>query len=56
MKKLNKRSQDYKDSQLIQIEQIIASLEGALVVPIFIDQDLTAIIIMGKKESGKVLY
>jgi len=39
---------------LTQLEKIIASLEGALLVPIFIDQNLTAIIVMGKKESGKV--
>ncbi len=50
---IKQRSQDFKDSQLIQIEQIIFFLGGALVVPIFIDQDVTAIIIMGKKESGK---
>ncbi len=50
---VKQRAQDYKDSQLTQLEQIIASLEGELVVPIFIDQNLTAIIVMGKKESGK---
>ena len=51
---IKQKAQDYNDSQLIQIEQIIASFEGALVVPIFIDMDLIAMIIMGKKESGKV--
>jgi signal transduction histidine kinase len=51
---IKQKAQDYKDSQLVKIERIIISLEGALVVPIFIDQDLTAIIVMGKKESGKV--
>jgi len=51
---IKQKSQDYKDPQLTQIEEIIASLKGALIVPIFVDQDLTAIIVMGKKESGKV--
>jgi len=51
---IKQKALDYNDAQLTQIEQIIASLEGALVVPIFIDQNLTAIIVMGKKESGKV--
>jgi signal transduction histidine kinase len=51
---VKQRSQDYKDLELAQITQIISSLEGDLVVPIFIDQNLIAIIIMGKKESGKV--
>jgi len=50
---INQRSLDTNDSILIQVIQIIISLEGALVVPIYIDQDLTAIIVMGKKESGK---
>jgi len=51
---VKQRSQDYKDLELTQIIQIISSFEGDLVVPIFIDQDLTAIIVMGKKESGKL--
>jgi len=51
---IKQRAEDFKDLELAKIEQIISSFEGALVVPIFIDQDLTAIIIMGKKESGKL--
>ena len=51
---VKQRSQDYKDLELTQIAQIISSLEGDLVVPIFIDQNLIAIIVMGKKESGKI--
>jgi signal transduction histidine kinase len=51
---IKQKALDSKDPSLIQIEQIMVSLEGALGVPIFIDQSLTAIIIMGKKESGKV--
>jgi len=48
------KASDSNDLQLTQIKQIIASLEGALLVPIYIDQSLTAIIIMGKKVTGKV--
>ena len=47
------KAQDHKDSDLLQIDKIITSLEGALLVPIFIDQSLTALIVMGKKESRK---
>ncbi len=54
LEEVKQRAKDYKDSQLAQIEQIIVSLEGELVVPIFIDQSLTAFIVMAKKESGKV--
>lgn len=50
---IKQKAQDYKDELLTKIEQIIVTLEGALVVPIFIDQGITAIIVMGKKESGK---
>jgi signal transduction histidine kinase/uncharacterized membrane protein YhdT len=50
---IKQKAQDYKDVQLAKIEKIIASLEGALLVPIYIDQELSAFIIMGKKESGK---
>jgi len=53
LEEINQRAQDYNDLKLIEIERIISSLKGALLVPIFIDQDLTAIIIMGKKDSGK---
>ena len=49
---INQKALDSKDFKLSQLKQIIVSLEGVLLVPIFIDQDLIAIIIMGKKESG----
>ncbi len=51
---IKQKAQDYKDLELTQIAQIIFSLEGDLLVPIFIDQNLIAIIIMGKRESGKL--
>jgi len=50
---IKQKALDYKDIQLIQTEQIISSLGAELIVPIFIDENLTAIIVMGKKESGK---
>jgi len=51
---INQKVLDSNDPKLIRIKQIIESLEGALLFPIFIDQELTAFIVMGKKESGKV--
>ena len=51
---INQRAVDFNDKNLLNISEIIHSLEGSLVMPIFIDRDLTAIIVMGKKESGKV--
>ncbi|MBF0571380.1 MAG: GAF domain-containing protein [Candidatus Omnitrophica bacterium] len=51
---IKQKALDFKDSGLARIAQIILSLEGALVVPIFIDENLTAIIIMGKKDSEKL--
>jgi signal transduction histidine kinase len=50
---IKQKSQDYKDENLIQIAQIIYSMGGELVVPVYIDQELIAMIFMGKKESGK---
>jgi signal transduction histidine kinase len=50
---IKQKSEDANDSLLIDITGSVSCLEGALVVPIFIDQHLTAIIIMGKKISGK---
>jgi len=51
---IKQKALDYKDPKLIHIKEIILTLMGALVVPIFIDQNLTAIIVMGKKESGSL--
>jgi signal transduction histidine kinase len=51
---IKQRSQDNNDSGLSQVAQIILSLGGELVVPIFIDEGIVAIIFMGKKESGKL--
>jgi len=51
---IKQRAVDFNDIRLSQIQLEIASLEGALVVPIFIDQVITAIIVMGKKESERL--
>ncbi|MDE1920517.1 MAG: GAF domain-containing protein [Candidatus Omnitrophica bacterium] len=51
---IKQKSQDYKDFALGQIAQIISSLEGELIAPIFIENNIIAIIVMGKKESGKI--
>ena len=53
LEELKQKAIDLNDDQLIQIEQIISSLNGELLVPIFIDQSLTAFIVMGKKQSSK---
>jgi len=50
---IKQKALDFNDAQLIQLEKIITTIGGALLVPIFIDQNLTAIIVMGKKETGK---
>ncbi len=54
LEEIRQRALDYKDLELINLEQATAILDGALFVPIFIDQDLIAIIVMGKKTSGKL--
>jgi two-component system NtrC family sensor kinase len=50
---IKQRAQDYNDVVLSEIQKIIALLDAELIVPIFIDQHLTAFIVMGKKDSGK---
>jgi len=51
---IKQKSQDYKESMLAPIIDVILSLEGELIVPIFIDRTLISIVIMGKKENGKM--
>ena len=50
---IKQRAELNKELELAEIEKIIATFEGALVVPIFIDENLAAIIVMGRRESGK---
>ena len=51
---LKQKIQDYADQDLVAVEKIVAALEGDLVLPILIEKRLLAIIILGKKESGKL--
>lgn len=51
---VKQRAQDYKDRQLNEIETVLKELDASLVVPSFIENRLIAIIIMGKKRSGKL--
>ncbi|MDE2008769.1 MAG: GAF domain-containing protein [Candidatus Omnitrophica bacterium] len=48
------KSQDFKGLTLGQVEEDISSLDGELIAPIFIEGSIIAIIVMGKKESGKI--
>lgn len=51
---IKQRIQESSDKQLIEVEEIVSDLEGALVFPILIDNNLIAIIVLGKKSSGKI--
>ncbi len=51
---VKQKVQDYQDVELLEIEKTMSSFEAALVIPIFVDQKLTAIVAMGKKESGRI--
>ncbi len=51
---IKQRSSDYADKELQDIEAILNELEAALAVPSFIEDRLIAIIILGKKTSGKL--
>jgi len=51
---IKQRVQDYADQDLAAVEKIVVALEGDLVLPILIEKRLLAIIILGKKESGKL--
>jgi signal transduction histidine kinase len=50
---IKQKAIDYHDSKLSEIEKIIAELGAALVVPVLIEKKLLAIVVLGKKESGK---
>ncbi|MFT7538468.1 MAG: signal transduction histidine kinase, partial [Lysobacterales bacterium] len=51
---VKQRQADLNDHKLAGIETAIERLNGALVVPSFIEDRLLAIIVMGKKVSGKL--
>lgn len=51
---IKQKIQDYADPQLVTVEKIIVEIGGALVFPILIEKHLLAIVVLGKKESGKL--
>jgi len=51
---IEKYVEDYKDKKFEEIEMVIKQLDGSLVVPSFMDQKLIAILVLGRKKSGKL--
>ena len=51
---IKQRAKDCTNKDLVIIEKILASLEGALAFPILVETRLLAIIILGKKQSGRL--
>jgi signal transduction histidine kinase len=51
---IKQRVQDYNDTVLFKIEQSLKELDAALVVPSLIEDRLLAILVLGKKKSGKL--
>ena len=51
---VKQRGQDYKDQALVEIGKVMEELDAALLVPSFIEEDLLAILVLGKKRSGKL--
>ncbi len=51
---IKQRVQDYEDIEIFHLEKILKELNAALVVPSFIESRLIAVIVLGKKRSGKL--
>lgn len=51
---IKQRVQDYNDEYLSKIEATLKSMDAALVIPSLIEDRLLAIIVLGKKKSGKL--
>ena len=51
---VKQRAQDFGDKQWILLEKTLEGLNAALVVPSFIEERILAVIILGKKKSGKL--
>lgn len=51
---INQQAQDFKDPQLSQLASELNELDAALVVPSFVEDKLLAIMVMGRKVSGKM--
>lgn len=51
---IKQRVQDYNDENLAKVEKEMSELNAALVVPSLIEDRLLAILVLGKKKSGKL--
>lgn len=51
---IKQRGQDYNDQHLAKVETTLKQMDAALVVPSIIEDRLLAILVMGKKKSGKL--
>lgn len=51
---VKQRGQDFQDKVLEEIGRVMEELDAALLVPSFIEEDLIAVLVMGKKRSGKL--
>ncbi|MFA5060632.1 MAG: ATP-binding protein [Candidatus Omnitrophota bacterium] len=51
---IKQRTQDYSDAELSQVEENLRQLDAAVVIPSFVENKLLAIIVLGKKLSGKL--
>lgn len=51
---VKQRGQDFQDKVLEEIAKIMEELDAALLLPSFIEEDLIAVIVLGKKKSGKL--
>lgn len=47
-------TQDYDDLKFKDTREVIRSLDGTLIVPSFMDRKLIAILVLGRKKSGKL--
>ena len=51
---MEQHSKKYEDKRFQGIELMIKQLDGSLIVPSFMDQRLIAVLVLGKKRSGKL--
>ncbi|MBI5024360.1 MAG: GAF domain-containing protein [Candidatus Omnitrophica bacterium] len=51
---VKQRGQDFQDKVLEEIGKVMEELDAALLVPSFIEEDLIAVLVLGRKRSGKL--
>ncbi len=51
---VKQKMQDYGDAKLTALESVLRELNAAIAVPSFIEERLIAVIVLGKKRSGKL--